>query len=228
MAFSPLGGIPFSKDQIAIAIAHSPFRSGHTGIAFHSVKHGPQVLHLAWHKRLDVEAIPTELKACWVADPLPTPPSASKQVVAIVRSVATRLPEINYATDFIAAKGSFDNNGAYKPPKGSKGLTCASFVVEVLRGCRINLVKEDTWQSSEENVFWANAICDHLATTDAAHAEAVRKNINGLRLTPFEVAGASVSGPKTWPLDFNTARQYAPAVISALCKLCPPPAGMYA
>lgn len=228
MAFSPLGGIPFNKDQVAVAVAHSRFGGGHSGIAFHSAKLGPQVLHLAWHQKLEVDPLPGPLgNVCWVAAPLPTPPSASKQVVAIVRTVAARLPKINYGTDFISARGSFAADGSYKPPKGSTGLTCASFVIEVLRASKISVVQEATWQSDERNVRWANSVCDYLANTDPEHAEAVRKNINGLRIIPFEVAGAAASGPASWPVDYVTAQQLAQPVLAVLCALCPPPPGVY-
>lgn len=229
MAFSPLGGIPFSKDQVAVAVAHSPFGGGHTGIAFHSETQGPQVLHLAWHQLLRVDTIPEAIdQGCWVADALPTPPSASKQVVAIVRKVATSLAQIDYGADFITARGSFASDGTYKPPEGSTGLTCASFVVEVLRACSIKVVQENTWQPNERNVDWANKVCDHLAKKDPEHAEAVRKNINGLRLIPFEVAGAASSGPASWPVDYATAQTLALPVIAALCALCPATPGTYA
>lgn len=221
MAYSPLCQSAFSNEQIAIAVSHSSFNGGHTGIAFHSSKNGPQVLHLAWHQKITLESIPVELKACWIADPLPAPPSASKQVVAFVRAVATRLPKINYAVDFISSKGAFDSNGHYKPPKGSKGLTCASFVVELLRACRIDLIQEKSWVSDPANTVWANEVCEYLEKTDPAHASEVRKTVQGLRLIPFEVAGASSNGPKCWPVNFSDAQRFAVPVREQLTAICP-------
>ncbi len=220
MAYSPLCLIPFSKEQVAIAVSHSSFNGGHTGIAFHSSQNGPQVLHLAWHRTINLEGIPVELNACWIADALPAPPSASKQVVAFVRAVASRLPKINYAIDFIASKGSFDNKGHYKPPKGSKGLTCASFVVEVLRACQIDLVKETTWMPDPANLVWATKVCDYLNHTDPAHALEVSKSVHGLRLLPFEVAGAASNGPKCWPVNYTDAQKYAIPVRQQLKDIC--------
>lgn len=224
MASSLIGTIPFSKEQVAIAMCHSEFGGGHIGIAFHTPKDGPKVLHLAWHHQLKVQKIPDELNpACWIADALLTPNSASKQIVAYVRVVASRLATIKYGINFVAAKGSFLANGSYKPPKGSDGLTCSSFVVEVLRGCQINLIREDTWVEDAENSNWGESVCISLQHygVDAEHIEAVRKNINGLRLRPFEVAGAAQIEHKLWPVDFTTAKASSANVSSALSGLCP-------
>jgi hypothetical protein len=224
MAFANLNTVPFTKDQLAVAVSHSHIGAGHIGLAFHSAKSGPQVLHLAWHRKLEVDAIPGGLKACWAASVLGVPSSASKQLVAFVRAVATRGATINYAVDFIAAKGSFSQNGNYKAPKNSDGLTCASFVVEALRGGMVNLVKESTWRADPANVEWGNAVCDELAkTADADHIASVRRSLNGLRLRPFEVAGAGALGPARWPAEFDEVQGPAAAVGAALLTICPLP-----
>lgn len=225
MAFANLIGVPFSAGQVAIAVSHSHIGDGHIGIGFHSAKAGPQVLHLAWHQRLEVHAIPNELQMCWAAETLPTPPSASKQIAAFIRAVASRGPSINYGIDFLAARGSFSANGTYKAPKGSDGLTCSTFVVELLRACAVNVIKVETWKPSAENIAWGNLICDHLAkSVTADHVAAVRKNVNGLRVRPFEVAGATHLGPEKWPADFESVQQPATNVGSELSGICPPAA----
>ena len=152
------------------------------------------------------------------------PPSASKQLVAFVRAVATRGATINYAVDFIAAKGSFSPNGNYKPPRNSNGLTCASFVVEALRGGMINLVKESTWRPDPANVAWGHAVCDELEkTADADHIASVRKSLNGLRMRPFEIAGAGELGRARWPAEFGEVQAPAAAVGIELLPICPMP-----
>lgn len=224
MAFTNLNTSSFTKDQVAIGVSHSSMGAGHIGLAFHSAKNGPQLLHLAWHRKLEVDAIPSDLKTCWVSSVLGIPPSASKQLVAFVRAVATRGATINYAVDFIAAKGSFSANGTYKPPKNSNGLTCASFVVEVLRGGMIDLVKEKTWRADPANEVWGQAVCDELAkSTDPEHVALVRNSVNGLRLRPFEVAGAGQLSYKLWPAEFDTVQEPANTVVAELLPICPLP-----
>lgn len=229
MAVVNLTSIPFAVDQVAIAVAPSDFGGGHIGLGFHAAKTGPHVLHLAWHRTLQSHAIPQSLRLCWAAEVLNVPPSASRQLVALVRVVAARLPTINYGINFLAARGSFVSGGAYKAPKGSDGLTCATFVVEVLRAGMIDLVKTDTWRSSPSNVAWGERVCAELARTPGAgideHVIAVRRNVNGLRVRPFEVAGAAQLDRKQWPATFDDVQPPAEAVEAQLKAICQSQAG---
>lgn len=223
MAYANLCAITFGKEQVVIAVSKSPLGGGHLGIGFHSVKNGPQVLHLEWHRKLRAHSIPMDLETCWIASPLNIPSGASKALVAFARVVATRGPTINYGINFIAARGSFDPRGTYKPPKGSDGLTCATFIVELLRAGKIDLVNSENWKAQAANVAWANIVCNSLATTfgvDQDHVDAVRRNINGLRMRPFEVAGAASLDPKSWPADFDDVQEPAQHVADQLDQVC--------
>jgi hypothetical protein len=225
MALANLRSVPFTKEQVAVAISHSDMGAGHIGIGFHSVKEGPQVLHLAWHRRLVIDRIPDELKQCWASEPYNLPHSTAKQVVAYVRTVAKRGASINYAVDFISSKGSFDANGTYTPPKGSHGLTCASFVLEVFRGAKIPLIQSETWRHETANLEWGEKVCAQLEADDAVdqrHVDAVRKSLNGIRLRPFELAGTFRLPPKELPASFDAAQGPAAEVEAELNNICPP------
>lgn len=223
MTLANLKDVPFEKEQIAIAVSHSALGSGHIGIGFHSAKSGPQVLHLAWHRDLRVQRIPEELQACWATEALSVPPKASKQIVAYVRVIAARMPAISYGCNFLSAKGSFSPNGSYKPPKNSSGLTCASFVLEVLRGSRVDLVDGATWRHEAANESWAQGVCSILQEkgADSDHVAAVRRDINGLRLRPFELAAAARLGAKYWPAKFDDVQASAKEVEEQLASVCP-------
>ena len=223
MAYVNLCAIPFAKEQIVIAVSKSPLGGGHLGIGFHSARNGPKILHLEWHRKLRAHSIPMELATCWIASPLKIPAGASKAIVALARAVATRGPAINYGINFVAARGSFDPNGIYKPPKGSDGLTCATFIVELLRAGKIDLVKSGDWKAHPDNVAWANIVCNGLAKTDGVdqdHVDAVRRNINGLRMRPFEVAGAASLDPKCWPAEFDEVQIPAQHASDQLDQVC--------
>ncbi|QDQ25640.1 hypothetical protein FNU76_04315 [Chitinimonas arctica] len=225
MAFQNLNDVQFSADQVVIAISHSDFGGGHIGIGFHTAKAGAKIMHLAWHHRLEMQEIPDfSRKSCWAADVLVIPPLASKQLVAFIRAVATKCPKISYGINFLAARGSFQANASYKPPKGSDGLTCATFVIEVLRAGKVNLINGDTWMPTPQNVSWGNNVCALLEKwADAEHVDAVKRNINGLRIRPFEVAGAAQLGYKKWPVDFQGTQQPASDAENQLPQICPPP-----
>lgn len=223
MTFEILPAATFTKDQIAVALAHGMLDGGHLGIGFHSAKEGLKVVHLAWHKKLRVDAVPGDLSLCWVCTTVDLPPSASKQAVGIVRAVASRLPHISYGINLIAAKGSFSARGEYRPPKGSDGLTCATFVVEVLRAAAIPLVKSETWREDAKNIDWGNTVCNELAKRNAPqdHIDAVRKNISGLRMRPYEVAGAANMPRANRPADFDSVQPEANGAEAFLQNYCP-------
>ena len=193
MTFAKIQDVQFSPDQVGIAISHSLFDGGHIGLCFHAGKNGPHLLHLAWHRTMRVEAIPSDINICWVADIIDIPTSTAKQLVALIRFVSSRKASIGYGINLFKAKGSFDANGMYTPPVGSDGLTCATFVVEVLRSAAIDLVDVSTWVHSQANVIWGQGVVRALEElgADASHVASVKSNINGFRMRPFEVAGAA-------------------------------------
>lgn len=223
MTFSPLVEVKLTETQIAIALCASDLGGGHIGIAYHS-EQGPSVLHLAWHKKLDLIRIPEEPHDfCWISTTLDLPPLASKQVVAYIRVVESNMPTINYGTDFVASKGSFDASGTYCPPEGSLGLTCASFVLEVLRGASVDLIQSETWQPSEENKTWKAEVCTLLERygVDQNHVDAVKNNTNGSRLRPYELAGSAMLPRDKWPTNFSLAQSLATTAENALTNFCP-------
>ena len=222
MAFVHAASAEFSRGEIAIAITHGAFGS-HAGIAFHSSKEGTKLLHLQFHKRLAVESFPPA--HCWIATRVDLPALAAKQLVGIVRAIAQRRPTINYAVDCIAARGSFDSKGHYSPPKGSKGLTCATFVSEIFRAARLPLIAEGTWTADDNNIKWANDVCDLLAKHGAGeeHVNAVKASINGLRVRPEEIGAASNIPFSARPLKYDIAPPLAAEVMKCLHGECPLP-----
>lgn len=221
MSFICAVDIDLPRENIAVALTPSPFGS-HVGILFHTAKEGMHVLHLQFHMDLIAEPFPQPTKTCWIASKADVPPIASKALVGVVRALSKRLPKIKYGINFLAAQGSIDSNGNYKAPKGSDGLTCATFVLEVFRAASLRLIKEDTWTSTEANVAWGHKVCKALEINevDPAHIEHVRSNIVGLRIRPEEVAAASQNAPKERPIDFNVAEIQAAQIKIKLDATC--------
>ena len=226
MAFVNLNNATFRKDEVAVAMTHGTLGGGHLGIAFHHAKLGPQVVHLAWHRKLVVEAIPID--KCWIAATVPLTPALAKQVVGMVRAVAHRLPTINYGINLVAAKGSFAVNGSYKAPKGSDGLTCASFVCEVFSAAKVPLIIMPTWKEDEKNKVWASAVLQKLiedkdkGKVSQDHIDAVAANVkNGLRVRPAEVVAAALMQPPNRPATYEAASVASTEVEVALRDECP-------
>lgn len=224
MPYVQASGLSFPKDKLAVAVTHGAF-GNHIGIAFHSAKEGVKLLHLASHINLRTDDFSEELPKKWVSSVVDLPASVSIQMVAIVRSLAKRLPHINYGINVIAAAGSFDSTGRYKAPKGSDGLTCATFVSTIFHDFRLPLIQEETWLPSPENAQWGIMVYEWLrdkCNADEAHLEAVRQNINGLRVRPDEVAAAADIPFSQRPVNFEIATKGAPAVLAALQAICSP------
>lgn len=64
-------------------------------------------------------------------------------------AVARAKPAIRYGLDWRGSLGSFTRQGAYVPPEGSCGLTCASFVSELFAGFGLPIVDIDSWIPNE-------------------------------------------------------------------------------
>lgn len=218
MSFICATDISLPREQVAIAITKGAFGS-HIGIMFHSAKDGLQLLHLRFHKDLSVESFPVTPPVTWVASPPNIHIVASKALVGLVRSIAKRRPQIKYGINVEAAKDSISPSGAYKLPKGSDGLTCATFVVEVFRAASLPpLIALETWHATPENKIWGEGVCkllEHVGA-DPLHVAEVRANINGLRVRPEEVAAATQFPSKSLPVKFEAAASNGAMVMNAL------------
>lgn len=219
MGFSPLCDFNLPENGVAVALSHSPLGGGHLGIIFNETGGRLRLLELRWHRDLTVTDLP--VNNCWIATSVDIPPVAAKQVVAKVRAISRKLPKINYGIDFIAARGSFQGT-VYSAPKGSNGLTCSSFVLEVFRTAVVPMIQEETWQASEANVEWGNSVCDYLERThvDEKHVQAVRSDVKGLRLIPYELAAAASLPKEQRPINYNGVQPLALQAKADLNRIC--------
>lgn len=220
MVFGSVNEVVLSEHEIALALFHSDFGGGHLGIVFNEKGNKLKLMELGWHHKLLVSDIPRP--KCGVAISLALPPAAGKAVVAVVRAISRKLPKISYGIDFIASKGSFVGS-VYSPPKGSTGLTCASFVSEVLRSAAVTLVQEITWEHSPSNLEWAAEVIRTLREhgADDKHVVAVEKGVNGLRLIPFELAAAATLPIEKRPASYSDVQQIAGELREHLNQRCP-------
>lgn len=221
MAFGTVNNVVLSEHEIALALFHSDLGGGHLGIIFNEKGNQLKVMELGWHHTFYVSDIPH--RSCGLAIPLALPPKAGKSVVATMRAVSRKKPKIAYGIDFIASKGSFVGS-VYTPPKGSDGLTCASFVLEVLRSAAVPLIQEGTWTESDANRAWAADVVRILRErgADARHVDAVERGISGLRLVPFELAAAASLPVEQRPASYPDVQQKANELRTQLNDACPP------
>jgi len=225
MAFACAVASPIQPDQVGVAISRGRFGT-HIGLVFTDAQKTTRILHLAWHKKVVVDAYPEPSPPspqCWVTLVPDIPPTSAKAFVGYLRKVAKRQPPIRYGIGVLAAIGSFSENGDYKAPKGSDGLTCATFVTELFRLVALKVIKEPSWPP-DVNGDWAEAVCSELSRTEGVteeHVEAVRAGKHGIRIRPEEVGAAASSTYKGWPVPYPDASGGSAAVLQSLEGCCP-------
>ena len=223
MTFVDAKSLSIEPGQIAVGLTHGDF-GAHVGLIFHSAKDGLKLLHLRFHLDLVAEHYPPAFQ-CWIGTIPDLHKTNAKFLVGIARKIATRPPSIKFGINAFKANGSFDSNGRYHAPKGSDGLTCASFVAQLFRAYAIDLVDIQSWHERPEDVEWGNAVCDLLKKKGATddHVAAVRGNINGIRLRAEEVAFAADVPSKERPVKFTEASIGGGGTIKKLQEVCPAP-----
>lgn len=215
-----------SEEQVAIVISHGGFGC-HAGLLFKNSSKEACVLHLAWHKKLKAEIFPGS-QMCWVAVIPNLPKATAKTLVGNLRKIAkkdstSQSPlQIEYGVKVLEAVGSFSMNGDYKATKKGNGLTCATFVTELLRAIGLPILDENTWPEGV-NQEWIDAIANELQSSGAEdnHVTSVRACINARRILPAEVAAGANLPFKEWPGNHEIVSPLSPEVVSALSQLCP-------
>jgi hypothetical protein len=198
MAFACGSDVQLGKEQVAIAIQPGLLGS-HIGAAFWTTDGRPAVVHLAFHKILAVVSLPTEPNR-WLVCPVPIPELRASQLVANFRALLAMHPYVpgrphvlDYGISLFAGRGAIRPDGAYSPPPGFDGFTCATFVAEMFRMGNVGLVNLTTWQANDRNRIWGRAIVCMLNAWPAATAEHIAKvesSNSGFRLLPEELAAA--------------------------------------
>lgn len=222
-----------SVDQVAVVVTLGGMPH-HAGLIFRNKEKTLCVLHLANHKRLRSESYPGMRPSgesfCWIAAVLDLPPATSRTLVGILRKVAKRepyiSPHISYGVKVLEAHGSFSINGDYTRPKKSNGLTCATFVTEVVGSIGYRVLKEDTWPEGV-NQAWIAAVVRMLRHegADDDHIRDVENCVNARRICPAEVIVGGDTSFRMWPLTHEQVTPLVPTVDLALTEYCGLPGG---
>lgn len=220
MAFDSAPQRAIEPGQVAVSVSRGRF-GAHVGLVFTDAQKVIRVVHLAWHKSVKVDVFP-DPERCWIATIPDLPPTTAKTFVGVLRKIAKRQPHIPYGINVLAAFGSFSDSGDYRAPKGSDGLTCATFVSELFRAIGAKLVIETTWPEGV-NTDWANGVVELLKETGASeeHVAAVQANLNGIRIRPEELGAAADLPYKDWAVKYEAADPGSAAVLANLNLKCP-------
>lgn len=191
----------------------------HSGLLYKIDGGFPRISHLAWHFQLKDD--PVADPYLWADVGLDT--NNSRIIAAWLALRQTSPSNIPYGID--AAGSCFDKTTReFLPPPLGKGLTCATYIVAVLKSLGFPLLLEDTWPTDRASDHsWQRAVIDTLKNTGAGedYVDAAQKDVGAKRYRPAEVVGSATRAP--WPVAFQDAAALASAVIAdvqnALAKL---------
>lgn len=196
---------------VGIGIRKTAASSWHVGL-LHVQEELPWFLHLAWHLDLRNECF-EQSRHAWVL--LDVPPGRIRTIAAYFRRVWKRNQSrgVPYGLRYDAT--SFHDDGRLLLGPTEHGLTCATFVIAVLRGARINLVDVSSWPQRTDDIVWHETVVETLRKHGAAesHIVAVEGEIGCARFRPLEVAGAASRGKL--PAHFNVAASAALEISEA-------------
>lgn len=229
MAFSLSTEVGIGEEEVAIALTHGALGS-HLGIAYSEEDGSAKLMHLGWHKDFRLDAYPTQ-NPLWIAAIVAMPPSRSSQTVALLRMMAEdhkdpkKESTLGYGINALAGIGSIDGSATYAPSPGCDGLTCSTFIVEMLRAVGVELIQMATWPSTDRNLAWGRAIVCMLrnANVPEVHVKKVEANVSGLRIRPEEVAAAAEVPAAERPVAYADVVNRADALLAQITAQCGPP-----
>jgi hypothetical protein len=97
-----------------------------------------------------------------------------------------------------------------------EGLTCATYVVEVMETLGFTPFDKDGWIPTDEDAAWQKRVIEFYRQRYpewADHFEAEKANIGGPRYRPDHVAAAG--RPPIWPLTQQQANELARRVVES-------------
>lgn len=106
-------------------------------------------------------------------------------------------------------------DGSFKAADGTTGLTCATFVLAILRTAGVRLVKTASWPPASGVAAQINYLRHRIRNYGpSAHTQRLSEEIGCARFSPSQVAGACLYD---WhPVDYHSAETGAALAMSAV------------
>ena len=201
-----------SFDTFGLAIRRVGDHGTHCAILFQGRDGTPWILHLAWNHKL--MAGPVDEHYGWVEASLT--PSNKKLLALLADRIWNSRPKIPYGLTNSGV--SFDPmTGELGPVPLGQGLTCATFILALLKTEGLRLLDEETWPEGA-NDDWQRWVVEALINdgADDEQVEAVKATIGSRRQRPAEVVGSATLSAQKWPVVFEEAQTVAAEVEASL------------
>lgn len=197
----------------AAALAIPTNNREHVGIIFLDDDGHPHLLHLASHYSLQCD---DQIDGhAWVFPAIAPEllPSVAAMCARVVKRNAAGIP---YGFRYDATR--FTTDGQLTLGTAERGLTCATFVLAVLRSAGVELLARTEWPKRADDQVRFTRIHRSLTRlgADDAHLDAIEAEIDSVRFRPMEVAGASSEPP---PCSFAKASAAATQMDAFLSTL---------
>lgn len=210
-------------DQIkllAVAVQHIENGNFHTGFFYKKKStENLRLCHLAWHCCLEDEEVQEEgFDYLWTESDLNT--TVQKGIVAFLLNIIKNKDVNPVPYGFIRYGCSFDpNTGIYVTDGHGEGLTCATFILDVLSGLSLNLVNQQSWPIRTEDDEWREYILSFLKKRASnEHIKALEKAKGIVRFRPTEVTASFEVNSDEWPVNFAEVESKSQQIKTALMK----------
>ena len=140
----------------------------------------------------------------------------NKEILGVLLSrINNKKPSVPYA--FNSEGIVFADDGTLLEPPAGRGLTCATFIIAVLRTYAHELIDLETWPDVPRDERQLKIILRYLrANASADHVEAIEADKGARSINPDEVVAAGHLNANEWPVAFTTAREIADSVMRDL------------
>jgi hypothetical protein len=188
----------------------------HVGVLYHLDDGIAWLCHLGWNWSLRVERPGAQY--FWGKSGLDR---VEKRYLAAYFDLVGKANPTNIYYGIDSSGRCFDDNGDAIPLPLGKGMTCASFIVNVFKSLQIPLIDESTWPRGRvQDRDWAQYVVDQLENDPAVprdHVEAIKLDIAlACRFRPSEVAGAMLSEDP--PVSLADAERLAQEIMNEMTQ----------
>lgn len=168
------------------------YQLSHCGVAY-NIHDTMRILHLATHKDIRVDKNWGHF-LIWVKPNLPS--LIQEAMIPFFEVIEAKIQEGAYHIPYgfkYENYSSFDRNGDLTLGKGSKGLSCSTYVITLFHSLGINLVDIQNWPSRKEDLPWYAKIIMLFINNGMSNdlIESLNKEIGAPRFRPEETAVSS-------------------------------------
>ena len=188
-------------ESVSVACMLNSIGGLHVGFLYQREDSSRWLSHLAWELVFRNEPAGEQFM-CWVNVRISRP---NLEILAAVLEEMKSNRDVNYDVRYHGENSYFDQvTWAYI--KQEPGLTCATFIMALLRSLHLELFNVSVWPGRLEDKPVLDALISQLEKcgVEPARILAMRSNHQNIRFRPEEVCGAV--GEASWPVPFTSAQ----------------------